>query len=85
MSLVCAIVYLILMVNFSVQAVLHWDMQPCSPIVIDFSHNINVVHQFSLDAGAVEVACDAYVHIAMESLNTKFEKLLLLLECNTVR
>ena len=77
--------YPILIVNFSAQAALHGDMQSCPRIVIDFSHNIYVAHPFSLCAGADEAACDVYVHIAMESLYTNFEKLLLLLECNTAR
>ena len=68
--------YLILIVNLSAQAALHKDTQPCPHIVIDFSHNIYVVRQFSLGSGAAEVVCNVYVHIAMESLYTNFEKLL---------
>ena len=75
--------HLILIISFSVQAALHENMQPCPHMVIYFSHNIDIVHQFSLGAGVAEAACDAYMHIAMESLYTNIEKLLL--ECNTTR
>ena len=77
--------YPILIVNFSAQAAFPGDMQSCPRIVIDFSHNIYVVRPFSLCAGAAEAACSVNVHLAMDSLYTNFEKLLLLLECNTAR
>lgn len=75
----------VLIVNFSPQAALRGEVQPCPPIEIDFSHNNYVTHPFVLYAWAAAAACDAYVHIAMESLYTKFEKLVLLAEYKTAK
>ena len=73
----------ILVVNFPVQAALRGEVQPRLPSVIDFSHNNDVIPEFASTAWAEAAASDGYVHIAMVSLCTNFEKLLVLLECET--
>ena len=82
-GLVCAIVNLVMIVNFAAQATLRGDTQPCPPLVKDFPHNNYVTHQFSLCAEAAAAACNSYVHRTRVSLYIKFEELVLLLQCKT--
>ena len=74
----------ILVVNFPAQAALRGEVLPHLPSVIDFSHNNNyVIPEFASTVWAEVAAGDGYVHIAMVSLFTNFDKLLVLLECET--
>ena len=73
----------ILVVNFPAQAALRSKVQPRLPSVIDFSYNNYVIPEFAPTAWAEAAASDGDVYIAMVSLCTNFEKLLVFLECET--
>jgi len=58
------------------------EVQPHLPSVIDFSYSNYIIPEFASTAWAEAAAGDGYVHIAVVSLCTNFEKLLVL-ECET--